>query len=189
MQANCGISFICPFLGTNWLYETVTSVQPSSAVLYYYQFGMSKSPKLHIMGKIMEHITELPFYVKLRTEEQLGYHVETSAVSHGPTTGFTFLVQGQKHPAYVFTRIENYIDSFVVEINNMTEGTFQKHKQSYLSVFKRSIPSTFDARFTSVWEQITNEQMDFEADDRHRDELRALTLREFQQFVNVSSEF
>jgi len=56
-------------------------------------------------------------------------------------------------------------------------------------VFKRSIPSTFDARFTSVWEQITNEQMDFEADDRQREELGALTLKEIQQFVNVSSEF
>jgi len=110
-------------------------------------------------------------------------------VSYGPKTGFTFLVQGEKHPAYVFTRIENYIDSFVLEVNNITEGTFQKHKQSYLSVFKRSVPSTFDARFTSVWEQITNEQMDFEADDRHQDELRDLTLKGFQQFVNVSSDF
>jgi len=82
-------------------------------------------------------------------------------MSHGPVTGFTFMVQGEKHPAYVFTRVESFVESFVDDVNNMTQDMFQKHKDSFLTVFEGTLPSTLDERFTSFHEQIIAQKKDF----------------------------
>jgi insulysin len=48
-------------------------------------------------------------YNQLRTKEQLGYTVGTVIRKFRGSQGFQVLVQGDRHPAYVESRIDNFL--------------------------------------------------------------------------------
>jgi len=53
-------------------------------------------------------------YDQLRTKEQLGYTVGTLVRKFRGSQGFQILVQGDRHPAFVESRIDNFLEGLDV---------------------------------------------------------------------------
>jgi len=186
---NCIVS--TSLLGANWLYEKQTSFDSISKVAYYYQFGLIKEPSLNVMGRILENIFNswLATRSSSEIEATAEYKIKATAKSFGPTTGFIFNVQGDKHPANMFLRLEKDIDLFVSESNELRPDIFKEAKEVLASDMEKRLPTAFYQKNHKIWDQITSQELDFERETRQIRELNNLTLQDFQQFVQVSSGF
>lgn len=85
----------------------------NSAALLLIQCGTGGSRET-VLLELIESIMSEPAYDILRTQEQLGYVVLTHARKSKGTLSLIVLVQGEKHPAYLDDRIENFLLQFNV---------------------------------------------------------------------------
>lgn len=99
--------------GSNWLYKAETTTHSSSCASVLFQTGM-QSPKNNVLIELLNQLAYEPSYDQLRTKEQLGYVVGTGVRRARGTQGFQILVQGDRHPAYVETRIDNFLNDLGV---------------------------------------------------------------------------
>ncbi|KAL5238798.1 hypothetical protein ACI65C_006208 [Semiaphis heraclei] len=111
------------------LYETTSDHHSSSCVFIHFQCGVQSSLKNMIISLFNEIITESCFNT-LRTQEQLGYIVLSSpSQSHG-IRNLDIIVQSDRTPVYVDSRIENYINTIEQLLMQMPEEEFNKYKDA-----------------------------------------------------------
>jgi insulysin len=172
-------------VGTEWMVKLEQGSHSSSAVILLHQLGPLRNPKEVVMAEFLDQLAHQPFYDQLRTQEQLGYTVGTSTRSFEATKAFQFVVQGERHPAYVEKRIESFLQQFQHKLGNMTEEKFGEQKASFQSVLQSNRPKTLFERYQTVGKEIVSERHDFDAEVKERDALDKLTLEEFRTFFNV----
>ncbi|KAK0367530.1 peptidase M16 inactive domain-containing protein [Colletotrichum limetticola] len=73
-----------------------------------------------------------PVLDQLRTKEQLGYVVDSDFRSFFSTCGISFKIQSQQRPAYLESRIEEFLRFFCDVLHGMSEADFDKHKRSLI---------------------------------------------------------
>jgi len=113
----------------NTLFETTSDHHSSSCVYIHLQCGVQSMLNNMIVGLFNEIIKESCFNT-LRTQEQLGYIVfSSSSRSHG-VLNLRIIVQSDRTPMYVDTRIENYINTIEQLLMNMSEEEFSKYKDA-----------------------------------------------------------
>ncbi|XP_060867052.1 insulin-degrading enzyme isoform X2 [Metopolophium dirhodum] len=111
------------------LFETTSDHHSSSCVYIHLQCGVQSTLKNMIVGLFNEIIKESCFNT-LRTQEQLGYIVfSSSSRSHG-ILNLRIIVQSDRTPMYVDSRIENYINTIEQLLMNMSEEEFNKYKDA-----------------------------------------------------------
>jgi insulysin len=72
--------------------------------------------------ELLSHLVDEPCFDQLRTKEQLGYIVSSSARRSRGVQGFRVIVQSARELDYVNQRIELFIDSIrVKEMKNLFE--------------------------------------------------------------------
>jgi len=175
--------------GTDWLYEFETTDHSSCAALYLFQFGLINDPFQSLMGLMLQQMSYYPFYNQIRTNDELGYDVGSSTVELLTTNALMFHVQGPRHPAYVFTKIEAFLDSFVKKVNSMSKESFNKYKKTFASVLENRIPHTFEQKSEVFEEEITMRRFDFNRGEKMRQALTNLRFSELKRFVNVCFSF
>eukprot|EP00933_Yihiella_yeosuensis_P038391 TRINITY_DN32328_c0_g1_i1.p1 TRINITY_DN32328_c0_g1~~TRINITY_DN32328_c0_g1_i1.p1 ORF type:complete len:661 (+),score=125.69 TRINITY_DN32328_c0_g1_i1:97-1983(+) len=80
------------------------------------------------------HIAGVSCYQKLRTEEQLGYIVQSYPWVENHVAGLAVLVQGNRMPPKeVDKRIEEWLTSFGEELEKMSDEEFQNNVQAVVS--------------------------------------------------------
>jgi insulysin len=115
--------------GENTLYETTNDHHSNSCAYVNFQCGLQSTLKNMIVSLFNEIIKESCFTI-LRTQEQLGYIVfSTSSRNHG-VLGMRIIVQSDRSPMYVDSRIENYIETIQELLTNMTNEEFDKYKDA-----------------------------------------------------------
>ncbi|XP_025418538.1 insulin-degrading enzyme-like isoform X2 [Sipha flava] len=113
----------------NTLYETTSEHHSSSCVYIHLQCGIQSILNNMIVSLFNEIIKESCFNI-LRTQEQLGYIVfSSSSRSHG-VLNLRIIVQSDRTPMYVDSRIENYINTIQELLKNMTEEEFSTYKDA-----------------------------------------------------------
>lgn len=111
------------------LFETTSDHHSSSCVYIHLQCGVQSTLSNMIVGLFNEIIKESCFNT-LRTQEQLGYIVfSSSSRSHG-VLSLRIIVQSDRSPMYVDTRIENYINTIEDLLMHMSEEEFKKYKDA-----------------------------------------------------------
>lgn len=115
--------------GENILFETTSDHHSSSCVYIHLQCGVQSTLNNMVVSLFNEIIKESCFNT-LRTQEQLGYIVfSSSSRSHG-VLNLRIIVQSDRTPMYVDTRIESYIDTIQDLLINMSEEEFDKYKDA-----------------------------------------------------------
>lgn len=76
------------------------------------QCGQQETHSIYV--DILSQLLSEACYTQLRTKEQLGYIVLCGTRKANGVCGLRIIVQSERHPAYVETRIEHFLNNMVV---------------------------------------------------------------------------
>ncbi|RWS17810.1 Insulin-degrading enzyme-like protein [Dinothrombium tinctorium] len=118
---------------TSFVFEVKNSFESENAILVYYQFGkknFSENVKLKLLVKILDR----SFYDSVYSKERSNSFLFFNTFSDGwDKIGITFFNQTSNLTAYADQRIEAFIQSFKLELENMTSDDFEKYRNELIA--------------------------------------------------------
>lgn len=84
------------------------------AIEYFLQVGEYGSIKQRATLSLFATIFQEPCFDQLRTKEQLGYMVFSGARRQNAVEGYRVIVQSERHPLYLESRIEAFLANMKV---------------------------------------------------------------------------
>lgn len=127
----------------------------------WFQVGTRGDRAVRAKTLLIDQMIHEPVFDQLRTKEQLGYVVFSSIRNFATTCGFRILVQSERPPQYLDTRVEVFLAQFSQTLEQMSETDFEGHKRS-LIVKRLEKLRNLDQESARHWTQICNEYYDFE---------------------------
>ncbi|XP_067129485.1 insulin-degrading enzyme [Centruroides vittatus] len=149
--------------GSHFLLEKVNNVHRSSAVEAYYQCGLQET-KCNMLVELFCQIITEPCFNVLRTQEQLGYIVFSGVRRASGVQGVHIIVQSDKSPAYVDSRIEAFLIFIEKHLSEMSIQEFEAHK-SALAAKRLEKPKKLVYLTGKYWNEITLRQYNFDRDN------------------------
>jgi insulysin len=111
---------------------------------------------------LFDQICHEPAFDQLRTKEQLGYVVFTGVRPFSTTYGFRFLIQSERPPEYLDSRIDAFLTFLGTSLESMSDSEFEGHKRS-LIIRRLEKLKNLDSETNRHWAQISSEYYDFES--------------------------
>ncbi|KAF9923801.1 Insulinase (Peptidase M16) [Linnemannia zychae] len=135
------------------------------------------------LTQILAQIIQEPCFAQLRTTEQLGYIVQSGAQSFGNITGIKILVQSERDPKYIESRIENFLATRIYDLlfKKMDEEGFQRQVQSLIEKKMRK-EVELKEETSRYWAQITSGFYDFTEREGEVDVIRRVALDDAKKF-------
>ncbi|SCU94449.1 LAME_0F07492g1_1 [Lachancea meyersii CBS 8951] len=99
----------------------------NSCIQHVTQLGIF-SEELSAKAALVAQLIDEPAFDTLRTKEQLGYVVFSSALNTHGTINLRLLIQSERDTAYLESRIEAFLAKTEQSLENMTEEEFSGHK-------------------------------------------------------------
>jgi insulysin len=178
--------------GSNFLYHK-TLEDPANVnhcIEYLLSVGDKSVRPLRAKTLLLDQMTHEPAFDQLRTKEQLGYVVFSGARTAMTTIGYRFIIQSEKTPAYLESRIDSFLVSFGETLKNMPETEFEGHKRSLITKRLEKLKN-LDQESGRLWSHVDNEYLDFELVHHDAANIKLLTkadmIRFYQQFIHPSS--
>ncbi|KDE02956.1 hypothetical protein MVLG_06522 [Microbotryum lychnidis-dioicae p1A1 Lamole] len=156
----------------------------NSAASVYYQIGHARDEKTLVTLAMFAQIAKVPIFSTLRTKEQLGYIVSSSTWSLYSLIGFRIIVQSERSPEYLESRIKALWSSFENVLKEMTEEAFGKQKQSLMNK-KREKVKNLCGESARYWDEIQEGTLDFERRERQALLVSTLTRADLVNFFNT----
>ncbi|CDO94319.1 unnamed protein product [Kluyveromyces dobzhanskii CBS 2104] len=103
----------------------------NSCIQYLIQFG-PYTEELAAKASLIAQLIHEPCFDTLRTKEQLGYVVFSSAANTHGTTNLRVLVQSERSSPYLESRIVKFLTAFGNSLEEMSEEAFEKHKSGLI---------------------------------------------------------
>jgi insulysin len=170
--------------GSNHIYQSEHKSHLSSCAAILFQTGM-QSTRDNVLVELLEHIANEPCFNQLRTKEQLGYIVFTGVRRAHGTQGIQFLVQSDRHPVFVESRIDSFLTALEDILSKMTEEEFVQHRTAVF-VRKSEKPKKMVDRANLLWTEIVLQQFNFERQAVELAELDTVSLKEIRDFYTVT---
>lgn len=143
-----------------WQIPVPNESEVNGSVIYEIHVGDPSDITLRNHLSLFSQIAAEPCFDILRTKQQLGYIVSGHASQTTGTMGYTVLVQSERDPVYVETRIEAFLDGLKEIIEEMSEEEFEKHKQSLISK-KEEKPKNLGEETKRFWGRIQDRYFEF----------------------------
>jgi len=178
--------------GGNFVYETAVPNKDNvnSALTYYCQIGDVLDSRLRATSSLLAQIAHEPCFNQLRTKEQLGYIVSSVHWPMTGTMGLRILVQSERDPVYLESRVEAFLDTLKVTLEEMDESEFEKQKQSLIDK-KREKIKNIGEEASRFWNAIDSGYCDFVRRETDAAILETVTRQEvlevFNKFIHPSS--
>ncbi|KAK2177670.1 hypothetical protein NP493_586g01027 [Ridgeia piscesae] len=135
-------------------------VHKSSSLEVYYQCGLQETNSNMLIELFCQIISE-PCFNILRTKEQLGYIVFSGVRRSNGVQGLRVIVQSDRTPEYVESRIEEFLLQMKTEIANMSDEDFTKHVEA-LATHRLERPKKLSAQNSRYWSEIISQQYNFD---------------------------
>lgn len=123
----------------------------NSCIQHVTQFG-SYSEELSAKASLFAQLIDEPAFDTLRTKEQLGYVVFSSALNTHGTVNLRLLIQSERDTAYLESRIDAFLVKMGQVLQEMSDEEFERHKvalcKSLLQRYKNL--SEENTRFTTA---------------------------------------
>ena len=117
--------------------------------------------KSYSIAKLYAHLIKNPFFLELRTKQQLGYSVTSYLKSISGYFYFGARIQGNnKDPIYVDKCINKFLNEFKNNIQNMTDELFIINKESLITKITEKSKSIYE-EFEVYWNEITSNRYQF----------------------------
>jgi insulysin len=149
--------------GGNFVYHK-TLKDPANVnhcIEYLLYVGDKSIRTLRAKTLLLDQMTHEPAFDQLRTKEQLGYVVFSGARSTPTTIGYRFIIQSEKTPDYLESRIDSFLTNFLKVIEKMTDSEFESHKRSLITKRMEKLKN-LDQESSRLWSYIDSEYFDFE---------------------------
>ncbi|KAJ8935785.1 hypothetical protein NQ314_012635 [Rhamnusium bicolor] len=166
--------------GCHYLYEVQNDVHKSSCIELYYQCGL-QTKENNIVLELFAQIIQEPCFNILRTKEQLGYIVFSGVRRSNGVQGLRIIVQSDRHPTYLDNRIEEFLESMLEYINDMSEEEFLRHREA-LAAQRLEKPKQLSTQTNRFWSEITAQQYHFDRANVEVAYLRTLSKCDIIEF-------
>ena len=149
--------------GGNYIYhKTLKDPANVNHCIEYLLFIGDKSIRpLRARTLLLDQMTQEPAFDQLRTKEQLGYVVFSGARTTPTTIGYRFIIQSEKAPEYLNSRIDSFLVGFLDTLEKMSESEFESHKRSLITKRLEKLKN-LDQESGRLWTYIDGEYLDFE---------------------------
>ncbi|WWD20389.1 hypothetical protein CI109_104865 [Kwoniella shandongensis] len=164
-----------------WAIDVPNKSEVNGAVIYHLHVGDPTDVKLRNQLSLFSQIASEPCFNVLRTKQQLGYIVDGHASASQGAMGYTVLVQSEKSPVFVETRIEAFLEDLKETIESMSEEDFEKHKVGLIAK-KEEKPKNLGEETKRYWGRICDRYYEFGKREIDVAELRKTTK---QDILNV----
>ena len=133
----------------------------NSSCEYYCQVGDVQDDHLRPRLSLLAQLAHEPVFNVLRTKEQLGYLVFSSARAATGSMGFRILLQSEKPAAYLETRVEAFLEYFKTFLEEMSDEDFQTARQGLISK-KMEKPKNLHGESSRFWVAVGDGYYDFD---------------------------
>ncbi|KAF9691240.1 hypothetical protein EKO04_010895 [Ascochyta lentis] len=169
--------------GSNFIYEKQLRdpANVNHCIEYSLYAGNRYDDDVRAKLLLVGQMTDEPCFNQLRTIEQLGYVVFSSAAFHDTWAGYRILIQSEKDCRYLEGRIENFLNSFEKTLQEMSEADFEGHKRAIINkrLAKLKNLNQEDNRF---WNHIYSDSYDFLQADTDAEHIGKLTKQDLTAF-------
>uniref|UniRef100_A0A8C5V742 Insulin-degrading enzyme n=1 Tax=Microcebus murinus TaxID=30608 RepID=A0A8C5V742_MICMU len=163
-----------------FVYQRRNEVHNNCGIEIYYQTDMQSTSENMFLELFCQIISE-PCFNTLRTKEQLGYIVFSGPRRANGIQGLRFIIQSEKPPHYLESRVEAFLITMEKSIEDMTEEAFQKHIQA-LAIRRLDKPKKLSAECAKYWGEIISQQYNFDRDNIEVAYLKTLTKEDIIKF-------
>merc|ERR1712037_299718 len=136
------------------------------------------------MGELFGQIINEGCYNQLRTQEQLGYIVFSGVRRSNGAQGFRVIVQSERHPEYLDSRIEAFLGSLEKSLGELEEEEFKKQVEA-LATKRLERPKKLSVRNGRYWSEILSQHYNFDRDAVEVEVLRGLTKEDVLTFYRT----
>jgi len=144
----------------SFLYEVHNEVHDTSSLEIYYQCNL-QTTKSNVILELFCQIIYEPCFNTLRTQEQLGYIVFSGVRRCNSAQGFRVVIQSDKEPSLLDSRVENFVQGIEEYIKAMSDEEFKNHVES-LAVKKLEKPKKLSSEFARHIKEIVTRQYNFD---------------------------
>ncbi|XP_008320371.2 insulin-degrading enzyme isoform X1 [Cynoglossus semilaevis] len=163
-----------------YVYQQRNDVHNNCGIEIYYQTDMQATHDNMLLELFCQIISE-PCFNTLRTKEQLGYIVFSGPRRANGVQGLRFIIQSEKAPHYLESRVEAFLCTMEKAVEEMSEEAFQKHIQA-LAIRRLDKPKKLSAECAKYWGEIISQQYNFDRDNVEVAYLKTLTKENVIQF-------
>ncbi|XP_028738725.1 insulin-degrading enzyme isoform X2 [Peromyscus leucopus] len=163
-----------------FVYQQRNEVHNNCGIEIYYQTDMQSTSENMFLELFCQIISE-PCFNTLRTKEQLGYIVFSGPRRANGIQGLRFIIQSEKPPHYLESRVEAFLLTMEKAIEDMTEEAFQKHIQA-LAIRRLDKPKKLSAECAKYWGEIISQQYNYDRDNIEVAYLKTLTKDDIIKF-------
>uniref|UniRef100_A0A3Q3J3I8 Insulin-degrading enzyme n=1 Tax=Monopterus albus TaxID=43700 RepID=A0A3Q3J3I8_MONAL len=163
-----------------YVYQQRNDVHNNCGIEIYYQTDMQTTHDNMLLELFCQIISE-PCFNTLRTKEQLGYIVFSGPRRANGVQGLRFIIQSEKAPHYLESRVEAFLCTMEKALEEMNEEAFQKHIQA-LAIRRLDKPKKLSAECAKYWGEIISQQYNFDRDNIEVSYLKTLTKENIMQF-------
>ncbi|KAM4730097.1 insulin-degrading enzyme isoform 1-T1 [Anableps anableps] len=163
-----------------YVYQQRNEVHNNCGIEIYYQTDMQSTNDNMLLELFCQIISE-PCFNTLRTKEQLGYIVFSGPRRANGVQGLRFIIQSEKAPHYLESRVEAFLCTMEKAMEEMSEEAFQKHIQA-LAIRRLDKPKKLSAECAKYWGEIISQQYNFDRDNVEVAHLKTLTKENIMHF-------
>ncbi|KAJ6668915.1 hypothetical protein lerEdw1_007724 [Lerista edwardsae] len=163
-----------------FVYQQRNEVHNNCGIEIYYQTDMQSTSENMFLELFCQIISE-PCFNTLRTKEQLGYIVFSGPRRANGIQGLRFIIQSEKPPHYLESRVEAFLKTMEKCVEDMSEEAFQKHIQA-LAIRRLDKPKKLSAECAKYWGEIISQQYNFDRDNIEVAYLKTLTKDDIMHF-------
>ena len=118
-------------------------------------------PHVRVTSHLLVNLLREPAFSTLRTKEQLGYIVSTTALDDNASSiGIRILVQSRKDTKYVESRIEKFLEDMKTTIEEMSDEQFEQRKTGLIQDWTQKLKNLKEERIRFYY-HISNGYFDF----------------------------
>lgn len=145
-------SYVIP-QGKTYRYEQslADTKNVNSCIQHITQFGVY-SEELSAKATLFAQLIDEPAFNTLRTKEQLGYVVFSSALNTHGTVNLRLLIQSERDSAYLEHRIDNFLVNYGKALEEMSDTEFERHKTALCKTLLQKFKNIREenSRFTTA---------------------------------------
>ena len=169
--------------GSNFVYKHTLGdpANVNHAIEYYLDVGNVMDIDLRARLQLFGQMTDEPAFDQLRTKEQLGYVVWSGVRPAAVTMGYRVLIQSERDPDYLESRIDAFLLKFRTDLESMSSDDFEGHKRSLINKRLEKLKN-LDFETNRLWAYISGEYLNFHQVDRDVAAIRQLTKDDVKRF-------
>ncbi|ELU45407.1 insulin-degrading enzyme [Rhizoctonia solani AG-1 IA] len=171
--------------GSKYVWEDVVPNKDelNSSLTYYVEIGDLMDAPLRATLLLFAQMIREPAFNQLRTKEQLGYVVSSSAWFLHGSIGWHITVQSERKPVYLENRVEGFLDLFRETLKTMSEAEFERQRDAF-AMKRLERLKNMGEEASRFWTHIESGYEDFLRRETDAKNIRLITKQDIETFFN-----